>query len=113
VPTPPNVDGYTFAGWDKEITPATENKEYIALYTPITTSEPTNKPDPKLAIADVNGDGVIDKADSVRLLQHIHFGSHFSISATGDINGDGVVNSDDVLYLNNYLKSPAQYPIAG
>jgi hypothetical protein len=33
VPTPPNVDGYTFAGWDKEITPATENKEYTALYT--------------------------------------------------------------------------------
>lgn len=35
IPVAPSRDGYTFEGWDKTITNATENKDYIAVYKEI------------------------------------------------------------------------------
>ena len=116
IPSVPNVSGYTFTGWDKEIVNAVADASYYAIYeankpsdeTPDTPTPPTND---KLSIADVNGDGSITFEDATYLLKYIHFPSKFALKATGDVNGDGKVTSDDAIYLKNYLNNPTSYPI--
>ena len=103
-PTAPKVNGYNFIGWDKEISLATKNVVYTAVYEEVETMKDI------CAIADVNGDGAVDNKDVVLLLQHVHF-NDIKIYATADVNGDGKVTTDDALYLKNYLSAPKDYPI--
>ena len=115
VPTPPNVDGYTFKSWDKVISNVTGSASYYAIYEK-NQSSGDNTPTPPvsdstLAVADVNGDGKLTTDDVSYLLRHIHFPLTFGIKATGDVNGDGVVTTADAIYLKNYLNNPTSYPI--
>ena len=114
VPTPPNVDGYTFKSWDKEINNVTGNTSYYAIYEKNKPSSDTPNPpvdDSTLAVADVNGDGSVTMDDVSYLIRHIHFPLTFGIKATGDLNGDGRVTTADAIYLKNYLNDPSSYPI--
>jgi hypothetical protein len=53
---------------------------------------------------DVNGDGVIDIADVVYLLNWVFFGGPEPAPLwVGDVNCDGVVDIEDVIYLVNYI----------
>jgi hypothetical protein len=53
---------------------------------------------------DVNGDGVINSADVVYLINYLFKGGpEPSPLETGDVNCDGTINSADVVYLINYL----------
>jgi hypothetical protein len=53
---------------------------------------------------DCNGDGVINSADVVYLINYLFKGRPApDPSCVGDVNCDGVVNSADVVYLINYL----------
>ena len=51
---------------------------------------------------DLNGDGVADKEDAVRLLMYLYFPdetSYYVDKTVCDFNGDGVVTDADALYL--------------
>jgi hypothetical protein len=54
---------------------------------------------------DTNGDGTIDSADVVYLINYLFIGGPEPVPdlCVGDVNGDGVVNISDVVYLINYL----------
>jgi hypothetical protein len=53
---------------------------------------------------DANGDGVIDPADVVFLINYLfRNGPDPDPYEVGDCNGDGVVDPADVVYLINYL----------
>ena len=53
---------------------------------------------------DANGDGVINIADVVYLINYLFIGGPAPVPlAAGDANCDGVVSSADVVYLINYL----------
>jgi hypothetical protein len=53
---------------------------------------------------DVNGDGVIDIADVVHLLNYLFIGGPAPVPLeAGDATCDGVVDASDVVYLLNYL----------
>jgi hypothetical protein len=53
---------------------------------------------------DANGDGVINSADVVHLINYLFIGGSSPYPWTaGDVNCDGIINSADVVYLINYL----------
>lgn len=53
---------------------------------------------------DASGDGVINSADVIWLLNYLYKGGPEPIPLeAGDVNCDGVINSADVVYLLNYL----------
>jgi len=53
---------------------------------------------------DVNGDGIVNSADVVYLINHLFKGGPApQPSESGDVNCDGILNSADVVYLVNYL----------
>jgi hypothetical protein len=54
---------------------------------------------------DANGDGIINSADVVYLINYLFKGGDPPVpcSEAGDVNCDGVINSADVVYLINYL----------
>jgi hypothetical protein len=53
---------------------------------------------------DANGDGIINSADVVHLINYLFVGGPAPLPlAAGDANCDGIVNSADVVYLINYL----------
>jgi hypothetical protein len=53
---------------------------------------------------DANGDGVINSADVVYLINYLFKGGPSPEPlCTGDMNCDGIINSADVVYLINYL----------
>jgi len=54
------------------------------------------------ARGDVNGDGVVDDGDLLRLLQYLS-GWDVEIAPGADVNGDGVVDDHDILRLMQYL----------
>lgn len=62
-----------------------------------------NSPEPALTLGDVNGDGMVDGRDLVRLAKYIA-GSNVTIdAAAADMNGDGNVDGRDVLRLAKQL----------
>ncbi len=58
------------------------------------TDEPT--PD---NLGDVNGDGIVNAKDLVRLMKRVAGDETIEIIGTADINGDGVINSKDLVRL--------------
>jgi hypothetical protein len=53
---------------------------------------------------DANGDGVINAADVVYLINYLYIsGPAPNPLQAGDVNSDGVINASDVVYLINYL----------
>jgi hypothetical protein len=53
---------------------------------------------------DANGDGVINSADAVYLINYLFIGGPAPVPLeAGDVNGDDTINSSDVVYLINYL----------
>lgn len=55
-------------------------------------------------VGDVTGEGTIDVADVIFLINYLYIGGPVPVPLmTGDVNCDGVVNSADVVYLINYL----------
>jgi hypothetical protein len=53
---------------------------------------------------DVNGDGSINSADAVYLVNYLFVGGPEPQPwESGDVNCDGIINSSDVVYLINYL----------
>ena len=53
---------------------------------------------------DANGDGVINSADVVYLINYLFKGGPAPVALeAGDVNCDGIINSADVVYLINYL----------
>ena len=53
---------------------------------------------------DLNGDGVFNTKDLVRLMKYIAAdGDGIEMSESADINGDGIVNSKDVVRLMKFL----------
>jgi hypothetical protein len=53
---------------------------------------------------DANGDGLINSADVVYLINYLFKGGPAPVPLeAGDCNGDGIINSADVVYLINYL----------
>ncbi|KPL05534.1 MAG: hypothetical protein AMJ73_00295 [candidate division Zixibacteria bacterium SM1_73] len=58
----------------------------------------------KLLRGDANGDGVINSADVVYLINYLFKGGPAPEPLeAGDVNCDGIINSADVVYLINYL----------
>lgn len=69
---------------------------------------------------DTNGDGVIDLADVICLLDFLFVGTctpvpcrSGQVGGTGDVNKDGLANIADVIYLLSFLftSGPAPIPI--
>jgi hypothetical protein len=61
---------------------------------------------------DANGDGIINSADVVYLINYLFKGGPPPVPLeAGDANGDGIVNSADVVYLINYLFKGGPPPV--
>ena len=52
---------------------------------------------------DINGDGVVNNKDVVRLFRYLSGFEEPVVEAALDINGDGAVNNKDVVRLFQYL----------
>lgn len=68
-------------------------------------SYPSGSEDTGAALyGDVNGDGIISKADSVLILNYSLFGEdRYPVNQDCDFNGDGYVDSKDVSYHKFYI----------
>ena len=61
---------------------------------------------------DANGDGIINSADVVYLINYLFKGGPPPVPLeAGDVNCDGVINSADVVYLINYLFKGGPSPV--
>ena len=89
---------YTFKGWDKDVTPVTEETVYTATYIKETIL-------PQFVLGDVNGDGTTNNKDVVTLFRYVSGGADDVNVIALDINGDGSVNNKDVVTLFKYLSS--------
>ena len=59
----------------------------------------TNEPPTPDNLGDVNGDGIVNAKDLVRLMKRVAGDETIEIIGTADINGDGVINSKDLVRL--------------
>jgi hypothetical protein len=60
--------------------------------------------DTQIIYGDVNGDGVVNSADSAYLARYLAGWPGYDINiAAADVNGDGIVNSTDSAYLARHL----------
>jgi len=86
---PAAVDGFYFAGWDKEITICRGDAVYTAVFKRIRIP------------GDIDGNESVTEEDAVYLLLYTMFGDSFypigEISA--DIDGNGTVDQEDAVYL--------------
>lgn len=71
----------------------------------VSAAEIEEKPKQGL-LGDINGDGVIDYKDYVKLYRRVN------CLPLGDINKDGVVDEEDYNLLYNYVKNPDEYPLS-
>lgn len=69
---------------------------------------------PAFTRGDVNGDGQVNSADAIYLLNYTFSAASYPLvgDSNGDMNGDEQVNSADAIYLLNYTFSPSSYPLA-
>lgn len=58
---------------------------------------------------DANGDGVLDAADVIRLVDFL-FGGGPALAGSGDADGDGQVTVRDIFYLVNYVFAGGSAP---
>jgi subtilisin family serine protease len=71
-------------------------------------------PSPTFICGDANGDGVVNSADVVYLINYLFKGGPApNPIQAGDVNEDGVINSADVVYLINYLFKGGPEPCEG
>ena len=86
---PAAMDGFYFAGWDKDITICRGDATYTAVFKRIRIP------------GDIDGNETVTEEDAVYLLLYTMFGDAFypigEISA--DIDGNGLVDQDDAVYL--------------
>lgn len=87
-----------------------------AVAVDITAGSVTVEEDaPAFARGDVNGDGQVNSADAIYLLNYTLFGNEdypLVGNSNVDVNGDGQVNSADAIYLLNYtLFGSEDYPL--
>ena len=66
-----------------------------------------------ITAGDVNGDGIVDADDAIRVLFHIYFENdeNYSVNQNCDFKKDGIVDADDAIYLLFHVYFPADYPI--
>ena len=116
--------GFVFLGWyaDGQKVSSSTSFNYLMpykdvtltarlVYDPVSPSDPESSADPQ-SIAngksgDVNGDGVVNVADAVLLINHYLNGSTGELTFTrADVNRDIVINvSDAVEIINRYLNN--------
>lgn len=87
--TAPDVDGYVFTGWDKDISAVTADITVNAVY----------KED--AVLGDVNDDGEIDSLDAAAVLKY-DAGILRDIADCADVNGDGEIDSLDAAAILKY-----------
>ena len=109
-PTAFEADGYryTFIGWVGYTEGMTLTSEGITFYTEWTAEEVT--PDaPELSAGDINGDGVVDIADIVAVINKASGAELDAETYPGntDINADGVVDIADIVAVINIASGSA------
>ena len=66
---------------------------------------------PPVQVGDVTGEGVVDLADIVFLINYLYQGGEPpNPMEVGDLNCDGVVNVGDIVYLINFLYKAGPVP---
>ncbi len=70
--------------------------------------------DSSFLFGDVNGDGLLDLNDAIRVLQYSMFPELYPLEYEGnvDFTGDGVVDVNDAILLLQHSMFPELYPIA-
>ena len=85
-------------GYDKE------NGDGVQPYYEVTVdSKAASLSGSGALLGDVNGDGVVNIQDVVRLLNHVNKRNVFADASHCDINQDGIVNIQDVVRLLNHV----------
>ncbi len=69
---------------------------------------------PTYTCGDVNGNGVINSADIIYLVNYVFKGGPAPEPIeTGDVNNNGAINSADIIYLVNYIFKGGSSPVCG
>lgn len=76
---------------------------YICTAPESVEAKPTATPMPTVIKGDVNGDGLVNIADVIRLLKHVNKSEVFTDASHCDIDGDESVNISDVIRLLNHV----------
>ena len=85
------AEGYTFIGWDKEVTACEGDTVYVALF------------EKQYVSGDVNGDGVVNNKDLGVLRRFLNDWDVEIDELASDVNRDGMVNNKDLGILRRYL----------
>lgn len=105
LPTDPEKEGYTFAGWQEQLTDSTAAPVWIG-------EGYVMPPADVVAVAvftqnaihgDVNGDDTVNSSDAVAVYNVISSGAAAGDVNKADLNNDGVVNSTDVVEVFNVI----------
>ena len=97
VPVP---EGYTFVGWDKEITNCSGNATYTVVFEKLYVT------------GDLDGNDNVNTDDVVVLLLYISMPDVFPLGDTpADFTGDGEINTDDAVQLLLHISMPDVFPI--
>ena len=68
--------------------------------------------EPKVVIpGDINEDGLVTRADVIRLLLHVTLPGRYPIYVDADFNGDNTVTRADVIRLLLHVTLPGRYPL--
>lgn len=91
-PEPPNIEGMSFAGWDKDFSCVTEDITVNTVYVQSSGS---------LIIGDVNGDGMLSFSDIALIYNYLLGGIEEDpqLAANADVNGDGELSFTDIVML--------------
>ena len=94
-PTPPVVEGYTFTGWDKEITAANANTTYVAIYTLNTPGTPDPPEEQTYQIIFIGRNGVVLSSENYTAGQTV------TVPTPPAVNGYTFVGWDKVITVAN------------